>query len=257
MDNALATLTKTEPSVTIDRPGWIPFDLAQEWDPDPYAYQTEEELMPAGGLHGHILTYMMELLRHILETRGLMLLVDTFMLYRDEDGVKQRISPDFLLMPFRFPPPSSYDLDVEPPPPLVVEITSPKSHASDLERKVGFYLGLGIPAYLVIDAITPGQRPRRQIELHLWRLAAGQVRKAPPDAEGGLVLPEMGLRILAQGQQLKLVDEVTGEVLRDMGAERRARQAERRGRQEAEGRANEAEARLKELEAKLKQSGLL
>jgi hypothetical protein len=54
MDNALATLTKTDPSATIDRPGWIPSDLAQEWDPDPYAYQTEEELMPAGGLHGHM-----------------------------------------------------------------------------------------------------------------------------------------------------------------------------------------------------------
>jgi len=66
-----------------DRPGWIPAHIGADWDPDPYAYQTEEELMPAGGLHGQILTQIVELLRPHLKQQGLMCLVDAFMLYRD------------------------------------------------------------------------------------------------------------------------------------------------------------------------------
>ena len=132
----------------LDRPGWIPAEITHNWDTDPYAYQTEEELMPGGGLHGQLLAYLMELLRATLKARGLMLLMDTFMLYRDKQGIKQRIAPDLLLMPFRFPPPSAYDLDVEPPPLCVVEVTSTKSHFRDLQQKVPFYLGLGIPFYL-------------------------------------------------------------------------------------------------------------
>jgi len=122
-----------------DRPGWIPPEIKDNWDTNPYAYQTEEELMPAGGLHGRLLAYILEILRNFIEAQGLMLLADTFMLYRDSKGTKRRISPDLLLMPFRFPPPSAYDLDTEPPPLCVAEITSPKSRLNDLKNKLAFY----------------------------------------------------------------------------------------------------------------------
>ncbi len=39
----------------VDRPAWIPPQITENWDSNPYAYQTEEELMPAGGLHGELL----------------------------------------------------------------------------------------------------------------------------------------------------------------------------------------------------------
>jgi Uma2 family endonuclease len=264
MTDNLKMITNRTPPTTRERPGWIPPEIADDWDPDPYAYQTEEELMPAGGLHGQLLAYIIELLRHVLEARGLMLLLDTFLLYRDEAGVKQRIAPDLLLMPFRFPPPSAYDLDREPPPGCLIEVTSPKSHLSDLEEKVSFYLNLGVSTYLVIDAITPRSELRSEIELHLWRSVEGQARKIAPDAQGRLALPEMGLSVSAQGQRISFMDAASGEVLLDMGQLLVALEAEREARREAEARAEveaqarrEAEARLREMEARLKRAGLL
>ncbi|MCE7986219.1 MAG: Uma2 family endonuclease [Caldilinea sp. CFX5] len=202
---------------SIDRPGWIPPEILHGWDDDPFAYQTEEELMPAGGLHGKLLAYIVELVRHTLEEKGLMFLIDTFLLYRDENNVKQRIGPDLLLMPFRDPPPSAYDLETEALPRCVVEVTSPKSRLNDLERKAGFYLNLGIPAYLAIDAITANKQVRKQIILRLWRLVDGEGQEVKADAQGGFTLPEMGMRIYAEGQRLRFVDLATGKVTLDSG----------------------------------------
>ncbi|MFO1431335.1 MAG: Uma2 family endonuclease [Candidatus Competibacteraceae bacterium] len=195
----------------LDRPGWIPPEITHDWDTDPYAYQTEEELMPGGGLHGQLLAYLMELLRATLKARGLMLLWDTFMLYRDKHGVKQRIAPDLLLMPFGFPPPSAYDLDVEPPPSCVVEVTSIKSHFWDLQQQVPFYLGLDIPFYLVIDAVTTRGQLRKQIELHGWQFVDGKPREVEAAIDGSLPVSAMGLRVRALGQRIMFSDEATDE----------------------------------------------
>ena len=146
----------------VDRPGWVPAWVDEDWDENPYAYQTEGELMPAGGLHGQILAYLMELLRHILAKRGLMILLDTFMLFHDEEGVKRRIAPDLMITGWREEPPSAYDLEVEPLPFGVLEVTSPKSQMADKEKKMAFYLGQGIPLYVVIDAVTRRGKPRKQ-----------------------------------------------------------------------------------------------
>ncbi|MCP4702303.1 MAG: hypothetical protein GY862_36405 [Gammaproteobacteria bacterium] len=198
-----------------DRPAWIPEEIMCDWDTSPYAYQTEEELMPAGGLHGEILTYLAELLRTPLRARGLKLLFDIFILYRNAQGIKDRIGPDFLLMPLTSPTPTSYDLDICPPPLCVIEVVSPKSHKKDLEDNVSFYMGLGIPAYLAIDAVAPGNQIREQVELHLWRKISGWQHAMQPDADKWFALPEMGLEIRAQGQLLSLKDSVTGELLLD------------------------------------------
>ena len=59
---AMSVALKMEVEFT-ERPAWIPPEIGSDWDPNPYAYQTEEELMPAGGLHGKILAYVLEALR--------------------------------------------------------------------------------------------------------------------------------------------------------------------------------------------------
>jgi Uma2 family endonuclease len=201
-----------------DRPSWIPAHITENWDPDPFAYQTEEELMPAGGLHGQLLTYIAEVVRVPLEKQGLMLLIDTFLLYRDAKQVRRRIGPDLLLMENTFPAPSAYDLDIRPPPRCVVETTSPNSHLKDLEDNVPFYFSLGIETYLVIDAITPQKKLREPINLHLWRRTRGKAyKKIKADSVGYFKLPEMNLKITTQQQRLIFADAVTGEVLRDSG----------------------------------------
>ncbi len=202
--------------IKLERPGWIPAHITENWDTDPFAYQTEEELMPAGGLHGQLLTYFAEMLRIPLKKQGLMLLIDTFLLYRDSNNVRQRIGPDLLLMEDCFPAPSAYDLDTRPPPRCVIETTSPKSHYKDLKENVAFYFSLGIETYFVIDAVTPQKKLRTPIELHLWRKGKPP-KKVKVDNTGYFLLPEMNVKIASQREGLIFVDAMTGNALRDNG----------------------------------------
>ncbi len=230
---------------TTDRPGWIPPEITHGWDPNPYAYQTEEEQMLGGGPHGRQLAHIVTQVEHILEARDLMLLVDTFMLYRDENNVKQRIAPDLMLVPYQDPPPSALDLDAAPVPRCAFEITSPDSHAKDLTVNDKLYIGhLGIPTYVVIDEIKPNKELRDEIELHVWRNIDGEIRAMPPDEDGRYLLPEMGMWIWAVGQRLHFEDVETGEHLFDMKEERSARRtAEVRTEREAQRAEAEAAAR--------------
>ncbi len=266
-DTFLKIVKPSDYDTPADRPGWIPPDITHEWDTDPYAYQTEEELMPGGGLHGRILAYMMAILQDFIETRDMMLLMDTFMLYRDTHGVKQRIAPDLLLMPFRYEPPSAYDLEVETTPLLVGEITSPESHAKDLENNVSLYAGFGIPSYLVIDPITPQKRRRKQIRLYLWQNSKGHASRIEPDADGYLLLPQMHVKIKAQGHNMIFADMATGELLKDSTQFRQLAESEIKRRkhetvllkQEVERERQRAEQeiqRAERLAAKLRELGV-
>jgi Uma2 family endonuclease len=238
--------------LVLDRPGWIPPHITENWDPDPYAYQTEEEMMPAGGPHGGFLGYLMEVLRYSLKQRNLMPLMDTFMLYRDQAGTKRRIAPDLQLIPLRPLNSSlkSYDLDFEPPPYCVVEVVSPESKDKDLNKNVGLYVDyLQIPTYLVIDVMMLQDKPH--LRLHLWRLQGGRAVKMLPDAEGKFFLPEAGLNIVAKGERFVFTDAYTGEDVFDaeqlytikQQLEHQLRLAEARAEAEAEARrAAEAKA---------------
>jgi Uma2 family endonuclease len=243
----------------IDRPGWIPPEITKNWETSPYAYQTEEELMPQGGPHGQLSGYLYGLLSSRLEQKNLMLLQDSFMLYRDKSGIRQRIGPDLLLMPLRKPTPVSYDLDIEPlPPSLLVEITSPESHEKDLDSNLSLYASLGISTYLVIDLMVPHiEKVREQIKLHVFRLVSGQFVEKNPDHEGYLTLPEMGLKIKAQAQQIILVDKLTGEVLLDVvelkealeSEVEKAKAATQQAEQQAKAQAKRAEAETRRANA--------
>jgi Uma2 family endonuclease len=253
-----------------DRPGWIPHDIEKDWDPNPYAYQTEEELMPAGGLHGQIIIHIGGILQEFLKTRNLMFLADTFMIYPDSLGIRQRTAPDLLLMPFRYPPPSSYDLDQEPPPLAVAEITSPKSRLKDLKNNVPFYTGLGIPAYLVIDAVTPSAELREEIGLYFWHKTVTGIRLTRPDADGRLAVPEMHVCITVRGQELIFEDIRTGQPLhgtqrlREIAEEEKQRTERERQRADAaeilsakeRQRAEREKQRAELLAAKLRELGI-
>lgn len=224
-----------------DRPGWIPAHITSDWDISPYAYLTEAEQMSAGGPHNQLLAYIMELLRWFLAQRGLMLLMDVFLLYRDDSGRKQRIAPDLMLIPLHQTPPSAYDLDAAAPPALVVEVTSPSSRLSDLHKKAHLYDKLGINCYLVIDAVTTRDTYRKQFHLYLWRREDGALEIVTPDEQDGFALPELGVHIVVQNQQVAFTDLVTGESIRDttrweadLSAEREALLAEREARLQAE-----------------------
>lgn len=142
---------------------------------------------------------------------------------------------------------------------LVVEITSPKSHFADLKQKSEFYRNLGIGAYLAIDAITPGSKLRRRIELHLWRLVDGEPQEILPDEDDGFALLEMGVRVFAEGQRIRFFSLATGAELKDssellaaLEAERPEREAERQARLAEQKARLQAEAELDRLRAELR-----
>ena len=200
-----------------DRPAWVPNHITDNWDTCPLAYQTEEEYMAQGGLHSYILGYIMEILRHFLRKQDLMFLMDVFLLYRTKNGKKERIAPDLQLIHYQFPPPTSYDLDIEPLPKFVAEVTSPSSREMDLDDKPKFYLEqLGISCCLVIETIDENETPLTQFKLHLWRLVRGRMQKIKADAKGGFDISEIGVHVYAIGQQLVFTDLRTGGRLQDM-----------------------------------------
>jgi len=200
-----------------ERPAWIPSHITENWDTDPFAYQTEEELMRGGGLYGQFLMDVTISLRYYLEKQGLMLLLDTFLIYRDSNQIKNRIAPDLLLIEVCPETPYDYDLDTRPVPRCLIEITSLKSHFKDLQRNLPLYFGLGVETYFVIDAVTPEGDLCSPIELHLWRKTKGQAyQKMGPDNAGYFLLPEMNIKIGVQQQRLIFVD-ATMKVLRDSG----------------------------------------
>lgn len=244
--NQLVT-TEVHSIESVDRPGWIPDHILKDWDQNPFAYQTEEELMPAGGLHGHFLSYILELLRHVLEAKGQMLLMDVFLLYRDSKGIKRRIAPDLILTSYHFPPSSAWNLDGSPPPALMIEVTSPKSHLADKEGKVKLYQRLGIKSYLVIDAITPGSKMRRQIGLHYWRMADSLLAPVTPDEDDGFNLDAINMHIMADGQELRFTDLASGVRLLDSGQLSKDLVKERQLRKNAEAELARLQAELKKL----------
>jgi Uma2 family endonuclease len=239
------------------RPGWIPPHILHGWDPDTYAYQTEEEMMPAGGPHGEMLAYLAENLKDFLKNRGMRSLPDTFMLYSDREDTEQRIGPDILIIPFCSPAPSSYDTQTEPPPFAAAEITSPKSRKKDLEDNVALYTEvIGIPAYLVIDLFTARRKLRKKPELHLWRRTKAGVSKMKPDSGGWFRIPEAAIKIKARKGGVLLADDDTGEIIMDSGELKKRAEAEaelrkketERAEQEKQRAEQEAELRKKETE---------
>ena len=72
-----------------------------------------------------------------------------------------------------------------------------------------FYTGMGISAYLVIDSVTSRGEPHEQIDLHLWRIIKGRVRKTEPDAEGYLQIPAIKLKVKAQAKAMLEKDGVS------------------------------------------------
>ncbi|MDM8538031.1 Uma2 family endonuclease, partial [Desulfobacterales bacterium HSG17] len=222
-----------------DRPGWIPPHIIDDWDDSPYAYQTEDDLMPSGSMHGQILSHMQQTLKHHLKKQDLMLLIDIFVLYRDSQGIKQRFAPDLTLIPFYAETPNEYDIDIEEiPPKVIIEITSAISHQKDLTDNLLFYSKLGVLTYVVIDTTIPyqescqpeyeeqldeedadiapilNQEYREQFEIHLWQSEQGKFHKELSDSEGFFIIPEMKLGIKAQGQELILKGFSGGEILK-------------------------------------------
>ena len=193
------------PSRQDDRPGWIPEEIGSNWDRSPYAYQTEEELMPQGPLHDILNSIISEVLRPYLDKLGLNLWKDVFLLYRDRKGIKQRIAPDIMLdIPGNELMEVSWDLDQRPLPKIVGEITSPRSRADDYKKNRLLYQSMGIENYLVIDGLDKKGKETGFIKNSLWING----RKVKPDKDGFLTVTDLQVTVKEKSPELVFYDLV-------------------------------------------------
>ena len=94
-------------------------------------------------------------------------------------------------------------------PGFVVEVTSDTTRNEDLRKKKELYQQLGVEEYFLFDPLDDYLRPRLQGH----RLAEGRYEPLPPSIDGSLLSRTTGLRLKPEGENLRLIDEATGDRL--------------------------------------------
>jgi len=141
----------------------------------------------------------------------------------------------------------NYLLWEETVPSLVVEVTSRKTRREDQGKKKSLYERLGIEELVLFDPYGEYLRPR----LQGYGLVRGRYESIPMEEDGSLLSRTTSLRFEPEGERLRLVDAVTGELIlwpEELEAARRKEAAARRA---AEARAAAAEERSRALEKEL------
>lgn len=84
-------------------------------------------------------------------------------------------------------PPDAEDADpAEPLPRCIIEVTSPRLLAADLEKKPQIYAQGGIQEYIIIDSGEREEEPEKRYRILGYQLTDEGYREIPPDAEGGI-----------------------------------------------------------------------
>lgn len=158
------------------------------------------------------------------------------------------LAPDVLLARGveKWPRPN-YLLWDEVPPSLVIEVTSRSTRREDQKKKRDVYERIGVEEYVFFDPYREYLRP----PLQGLRLRAGLYQSIPLEPDGGLVLQTANVKLLPEGDRLRMIDAATGERLLWPDEEAAAR-AEARAQAARELRARQAaEERVRALEEEL------
>jgi hypothetical protein len=92
---------------------------------------------------------------------------------------------------------------------VVFELTSEKTRDEDQGPKKELYQQLGVREYFLFDPL--GEYLERP--LIGYRLISGEYEELPPDASGGVVSSELMLRLIPDGERLRLLDYRTQQPL--------------------------------------------
>jgi Uma2 family endonuclease len=125
------------------------------------------------------------------------------------------------------------------------EIASKDTWRVDLHNKPVEYAGIGAKEYFVFDPEGAYLDP----VLQGFRTVKGKPVRMKPAADGSLVSKQLGLRLVAEGGMLRLIDVQTDEPI--LTRNERAEQ-ERQLREQAEQRAEHERQRAEALEAELR-----
>ena len=150
-------------------------------------------------------------------------------------------------------------------PNFILETTSKTTRREDRGKKKAIYAQLNVGEYFLYDPRGDWLDP----PLQGFRLVNGTYEQIPPDADGGIVSQELGVRFVLENGDLAMFDVATGErllsqeelakqeMLRADEAKHRAEEEKRRA-DEEKRRADQVELRAKALEeelARLRETG--
>jgi Uma2 family endonuclease len=174
--------------------------------------------------------------------------------YYEEGQPKKRVAPDILVAkgvvhrPHRR---SFFSWREGTVPCVIFEITSKKTRRVDLGPKRDLYERQGVSEYFLFDPEADYLKP----PLQGYRLQKGKYAALQSAEDGSLSSEELGLRLVAEGEMLRLVRAKSGRRILTRAekveeAERRADREEQRA-DLAEQRANEREVEVAALKAEL------
>jgi Uma2 family endonuclease len=152
-------------------------------------------------------------------------------------GVEKRVRPIYKLW------------EEERAPSLVIEVTSKSTRSEDLRTKKGVYQRLGVEEYFLFDPLGEYLRPR----LQGFGLIEGRYEALLQEGDGALFSAATGLRLLPEGERLRLRDATSGAPLLWADEEAEARQAAE-DRADQEGQARQAAEDRADLESRARQA---
>jgi Uma2 family endonuclease len=160
--------------------------------------------------------------------------------YYEEGQPKKRVAPDVLEargVVHRRHRRSFFSWREGTVPCVIFEITSKKTRRQDTGPKWELYARQGVTEFFLFDPEASYLKPR----LQGFRLKKSKYVALPPAEDGSLMSAELGLRLLAEGEMLRLIRAKSGKRILT-----RAEKAER-----AEQRANALAAQVEALKAEL------
>jgi len=193
-----------------------------------------EEKMPESPWHNEKVRECEDMLREAVKS------LPTAVVFRDLffQFKGKRYAPDLAVVLQGSPPLESIGLvyrvpEDGPAPDAIIEVAvSSKSLGEALGEKVYFYAEMGVKDYLVIQAF-----PEKPFGLWFCRPNLGE----RPNSVDEVVLETLGVKVVAQGQKVRMFDREGNEIL----PLREALEQERRKREELEKRIAELERKLR------------
>jgi Uma2 family endonuclease len=194
-----------------------------------------EEKMPESPWHNEKVRECEDMLREAVKS------LPTAVVFRDLffHFKGRRYAPDLAVVLQGSPPLESIGLvyrvpEDGPAPDAVIEVAvSSKSLGEAIGEKVYFYADMGVKDYLVIQAF-----PEKPVRLWFCRPNLGEL----PSPASEAFLETLGVKVLAQGQKVRMFDRAGNEIL----PLREMLEQERRKREELERRVAELEQKLRQ-----------
>ena len=193
-----------------------------------------EEKMPESPWHNEKVRECEDMLREAVKS------LPTAVVFRDLffQFKGKRYAPDLAVVLQGSPPLESIGFvyrvpEDGPAPDAIVEVAvSSKSLGEALGDKVYFYADMGVKEYLVIQAF-----PEKPVRLWFCRPNLGEL----PSPVNEAVLETLGVKVVGEGQKIRMFDRAGNEIL----PLREMLERERRRREELERRVAELEQKLK------------